>query len=97
MRKKLSTILLVISIILLSCLLLLNLYLLIRIGFFGLKVGSNEYPDSIWWGEVYLHGLSGIKHYYSTFGSILFWTEFPVAIISVVYQFIYFKFKKGDK
>ena len=91
MRKKIVFILLVIAIILLSFIIMLNLYWIIRIVFFGATFGG-KYPDSIWWGEVYLHGLSGIKQYYSTYGSILLLTELPIAILSIIYQFIYFKF-----
>ena len=89
MRKRIGFILLVIAIILLVFIILLNLYWIIRIAFFGVMFGS-KYPDSIWWGEVYLRGLSGIKQYYSTYGSILLLTEVPVAVISIVYQIIYF-------
>lgn len=56
------------------------------------EVRKSKYPDSIWWGKVYLHGLSGIKRYYSTCGSILLLTELPIAIISIIYQILYFKF-----
>ena len=67
MRKKIGFILLVIAIILLSFIIMLNLYWIIR-------------------------SLSGIKQYYSTYGPILLLTELPIAIISIIYQFIYFKF-----
>lgn len=91
MRKKIRFILLVIAIVLLAFIILLNLYWIIRIAFFGVTFGS-KYPDSIWWDEVYLHGLSGIEQYYSRYGSILLFIEFPIAVISIIYQLIYFKF-----
>ena len=94
MMKKFRFILLIISIVLLVFLILLNLYWIIRICFFGVTFGS-KYPDSIWFSEVYLHGLSGIKQYYITYGYILILTELPIAIISIIYQIVYFKIFKN--
>ncbi len=93
MRKKIGFILFIIAIILLAFIVLLNFYWIIRIAFFGVTFGG-KYPESIWWGEVYLKGLTGIKQYYSTYGSILLLTEVPIAVISIIYQIIYFKFLK---
>ena len=95
--KIITKILLIITIILLALIIIKNLYIIIRILFFGMTVGSNQYPDSIWLGEVFLKGIEGIKKYYSRLGELILYTEIPITIISIIYQIIYFKTIKKSK
>ena len=65
--------------------------------FFGMTVGS-EAPDTIWFEKTTLRGLDGIIKFYKTFWGIVYMMEFPIIIICIIYQIIYFKIirKKFD-
>lgn len=89
--KVLSIIVLVISILVVSIILFANLFIIIRILFFGMTVGSNEYPDSIWFGERLLYGFSGLKTYYHVWGELVYMFEIPISIFCILYQIVYFK------
>ena len=89
--KVLSGVILVISILLILTIVLYNLTIIVKILFFGLTVGSNEYPDSIWWGERVLYGISGIKTYFSVCGEVVIMIEIPIIAFCIIYQLIYFK------
>lgn len=89
--KVLSIIILIISIFLVFTIVVSNLIIIIRIMFFGLTVGSSEYPDSIWWKEMILHGTNGIITYYSVCSELVFIIEIPIIILCIIYQFVYFK------
>lgn len=89
--KILSIIILIMSILIVSIIVASNLLTIIRIMFFGMTVGSNEFPDSIWWGKTMLFGVNGIKTYYSVFGELVLVLEIPISIVCIIYQIIYFK------
>lgn len=89
--KGISVVILVISILLILTIVINNAIIIIRIMFFGLTVGSNEYPDSIWWGERVLYGISGIKTYFSVWGAVIIMIEIPIIAFCIIYQLIYFK------
>lgn len=89
--KILSIVILIMSILIVSLIVIHNVVTIIRIMFFGLTVGSNEYPDSIWWGKTVLSGVDGIKRYYSVWGEIVKIIEIPTSIVCIIYQIIYFK------
>ena len=89
--RILSRILLIISFLVVAIIIVINLITIIRIMFFGMTVGSNEYPDTIWWGKTILHGLSGIKAYYHVFGELVYMYEIPISVVCIMYQVIYFK------
>ena len=89
--KGISGVILVISILLILTIVINNAIIIIRIMFFGLTVGSNEYPDSIWWGERVLYGISGIKTYFSVLGEAIIMIEIPIIAFCIIYQLIYFK------
>ena len=90
--NKISSILLVISIILIAFIIFINIFTIIRIMFFGIVVGNNKYPNSIWWGEVTLKGIDGVKMFYSR--SLFKIIDLPIIIISIIYQILYFKIIK---
>ena len=92
--KKFFKALFIITIIVISIIIILNLLNTFMILFFGKTVGNNEYPDSIWWGERHLSGISGLKTYYSVFGEVILIFELPVIIACLIYQIIYFKILK---
>ena len=54
-------------------------------------VGSNEYPNTIWWGKIELIGINGLKQYYSVFGEVILIFEAPICMILLIYQIIYLK------
>ena len=87
----LNKFILIITILLLLIIITFNLVIIIRIMFFGWTVGSNEAPDTIWWGKVMLKGINGIKTYYSVWKEIVLIFEIPISIICIIYQIIYFK------
>lgn len=89
--KKLSLIIFIISILIISLIVISNLINAIRILFFGMAIGSNEYPNSIWWGSRELIGINGLKEYYSVWGEVILIFEAPICIISLIYQIIYLK------
>jgi hypothetical protein len=89
--KVLSIIILIISILIILAIVVSNLLNIIRIMFFGMTVGTNEYPDSIWWGETFLYGISGVKRFYSVWGEIVLIFEIPICIVCIIYQIVYFK------
>lgn len=89
--KILSIIILIMSTLIISIIVLFNLLTIIRIMFFGMTVGSNEFPDTIWWGKTVLYGLSGIKTYYKVWGELVLKVEIPISIVCIIYQIIYFK------
>lgn len=89
--KVLSIIILIMSILIISIIVVSNLLTIIRIMFFGMTVGSNEFPDSIWWGRTVLYGISGMKTYYSVWGELVLAVEIPISIVCIIYQIIYFK------
>lgn len=89
--KVLSIIILIMSILMISIIVVSNLLTIIRIMFFGMTVGSNEFPDTIWYRKTVLYGVSGIKTYYSVWGELVLVFEIPISIICIIYQIIYFK------
>ena len=94
--KILSKVLLVISILIVSILVLVNLFTIIRILFFGMTVGG-DYPDTIWWGRTVLKGFEGVRKYYAIGWDLLKLVEIPISIVCIVYQIIYFKvIKRGE-
>lgn len=89
--KILSKILLIISILIMMIILISNLFIVIKIIFFGMDVGSSDYPDTIWWKRMHLKGIDGIITYYKAWDSLVFSIELPILVICVLYQIIYFK------
>lgn len=89
--KVLSGIILITSILIVSIIVVSNLLTSIRIMFFGVTVGSNEFPDSIWWEKTVLYGISGIKRFYSVWAELVLVLEIPISIVCIIYQIIYFK------
>ena len=67
--KILCKIILVISNFIISIMVIFNLSTIIRIMFYGLTVGSDDCPDTIWWGRTTLQGLAEIKSYYHVWES----------------------------
>ena len=97
--KNFFKVLFIITIIIISIIIISNLLNTFIILFFGRTVGNSSYPDSIWWGEKYLSGISGLKTYYSVLGEIIVIFEIPILIVCLIYQIIYLKVikKKYDK
>lgn len=89
--KGLSILILIISILLVLTIVIYNLIIIIKIMFFGITVGSNEYPNTIWFNETILYGLSGIRTFYSVWSEVVLMIEFPISIFCIIYQLIYFK------
>ena len=89
--KTLSLIIFIISILIISLIVISNLINAIRILFFGMTVGSNEYPNSIWWGKRELIGINGLKEYYSVWGDVILIFEALICMILLIYQIIYLK------
>jgi hypothetical protein len=92
--KGLCVIVLIISIFIISAIVVANLLHIIRILFFGITVGTNEAPNSIWWEETFLYGISGVKRFYSVWGAVVLIFEIPISIVCIIYQIIYFKILK---
>ena len=92
--KKFFKVLFIITIIVISIIIILNVLNIFMILFFGKTVGNNRYPDSIWWGEKYLTGISGLKTYYSVLGEKILIFEVPILIVCLIYQIIYLKILK---
>ena len=89
--KSLSKVILIISIIIVFIIVFLNLLTIIRIVFWGITVGNDEYPDTIWWGKTTLKGLSGLKTYYNVWRQLAYMFEIPISVACIIYQVIYFK------
>ena len=92
--KKFLKVLFIITIIIISIIIISNLLNTFMILFFGRTVGNSNYPDSIWWGEKYLSGISGLKTYYSVLGETILIFEVPIIIVCLIYQVIYLKIIK---
>lgn len=81
--KLLCYFLFILSVLLLSFIIISDLYLIIRILFFGMSFGNNQYPDSIWFTETFLKGIDGLKQFYLVIGSTILVFELPFFIISL--------------
>lgn len=87
--RKIAKVLFIISILIVLFVILSNLLIFVRILFFGMKVGSDDYPDSIWWGERELIGVAGVKTYYSVWGQVMLILAAITCLPCILYQVIY--------
>lgn len=92
--KILCYFLFILSILLLSFIVISNLYLVVRILFFGMTFGNTQYPDSIWFTETFLKGIDGLKQFYSVIGSTILVIELPFVLISLFNIIMFNKFFK---
>lgn len=94
MLRIISKILLFISILILAIVLVSNLVIVIRLLFFGIRVGYEGVPNSLWYNETILKGFRGIRVFYYTLREAFILFELLPFIISVIYQILYFKIIK---